>query len=345
MHIVHADFLERPQRIRILDPLGNAAHTEVPSKGDDRLDDRRVGRMLAHRANELAVNLQGVGRQILQILERGVTRTEVVERDLAAHIMDARNEPLRVLQIVQRNALGDFEAQVTDDGTVARKQREDVFHELLVVERAAAQVDAHKTRLRQSMPVRLDPFEYCGEHPPVDAGNVAGLLRRHDHLAGRQYRAVRGTPAKQHFEVERIGRCGERHDWLHHEEQPTWQAVLTQRLDQHEFLGPFLERRRTLVISDEMPMRHAFCLTARAIRVGQRVLHPHAVRALHEANRRLHLKRAISDLIRGSAEQGDEFAALRDRVLDQGVAHHADEFVATDAPHRVFGPEQRSGTR
>ena len=137
LHVVHADFLQRAQRIRVLDPFRHAAHAQVARQRDDRLDDRDIGRMRAHRADELAVDLQRIGGKRLQVLERRVARAEIVERDLAAHVVHARDKALRVLKIVQRDALGDFEAQVVHDRPVLREQREDVLHELLVVERPA----------------------------------------------------------------------------------------------------------------------------------------------------------------------------------------------------------------
>jgi hypothetical protein len=69
------------------------------------------------------------------------------------------------------------------------------------------------------------------------------------------------------------------------------------------------------------------------------------VRALHQSDRRLDLKRAIAYLIRRGTEHGDQLAALLDRIVDTRIAHHTDKLVATDPSYRIIGPHHRTGTR
>ena len=50
-------------------------------------------------ADERAVDLQIVERQVLQIAERGQAAAEIIERELAAHAMQHADEALRVLDV------------------------------------------------------------------------------------------------------------------------------------------------------------------------------------------------------------------------------------------------------
>lgn len=191
------------------------------------------------------------------------------------------------------------------------------------------------------MAMRFDPLQQRRNHPAVDRRDIARLLRRDDHLARGQRGAIGRAHAQQHFEVQRFGRLRQRHDRLHHEKEARRQSIAPERLDEPQFLAVLLERRRALAIRHQMRMRNLLRLAARAIRMRQRVLHAHAARTFDQPDRRLHLKRAIADLIRRVAQNGDEFAALRDGVVDRRVVHHADELVAADAHDRIIAREMR----
>src|SRR3546814_12033411 len=70
-----------------LDPLGGRLHVERARKPDDRRDDRRVHAVLVGRPqDEALVDLDLVERRLLQIAERRIARSEIVERQPHAEI-------------------------------------------------------------------------------------------------------------------------------------------------------------------------------------------------------------------------------------------------------------------
>src|SRR5690606_37464174 len=100
-------------------PFGDRLHAQVAGQADDRFDDRHIGRVGVDVDDEVAVDFQHVGRQLFQVGEGGVAGAEVVQRHLhaeAAHLVD---EAARVVQVVQRDALGNLQAQAAGDVHVA----------------------------------------------------------------------------------------------------------------------------------------------------------------------------------------------------------------------------------
>jgi len=62
------------------DALGDHLSVEGLCQADDALDDGHVLAVVEHGADEGLVDLQGVGRQVLEIEQRGIAGAEIVER-------------------------------------------------------------------------------------------------------------------------------------------------------------------------------------------------------------------------------------------------------------------------
>ena len=168
--------------------------------------------------DEIAIDLEDVGRQFLQVRERSVAGAEIVQRDLDAEIAHLVDEAAGVVEVVQGHAFGDFHAQPAGDVDVTPQDVDRILDEALVVERGARQVHADELGVRQAGEVLLDPAQGGGQHPAVDHAGAPTFFGRRDDGAGRRHAAVALAHAQQHFEVERLVRCLERHDGLHFEE-------------------------------------------------------------------------------------------------------------------------------
>src|SRR6185369_4228339 len=106
---LHHVTLERGQILKLflrLDTLGNHRQIERVAQVDDRAYDRRVVRILADVGDERLINLQRVDRKPLQIIERRVTRAEVVDRDADSHQLQLVQFLNRLLRIFHDRALG-----------------------------------------------------------------------------------------------------------------------------------------------------------------------------------------------------------------------------------------------
>ena len=78
---------------------------------DGRFDDRPAREVEAHVADEGLVDLHRVDRQLLQVRERGVAGTEVIDRQRDAHVAQPGEALERALGIDHEHALRDLEAQ------------------------------------------------------------------------------------------------------------------------------------------------------------------------------------------------------------------------------------------
>ena len=74
-------------------------------------DDRLVVRPFPEPGDERLVDLQGVGRELLQVHERRVPGAEVVEPHAHTRAAQLRDRRVRVGLVVEQDRLGDLEAQ------------------------------------------------------------------------------------------------------------------------------------------------------------------------------------------------------------------------------------------
>src|SRR3954452_18027154 len=107
-HSVLGDPVEGPG---VLDALGDGAQPEPPAEVDDALHDRRVRRVGEQVADERAVDLELVDRQVLEQRERGVAGPEVVHGNADPRRDEALDDPQRAIGIAHQCVLGDLDAQ------------------------------------------------------------------------------------------------------------------------------------------------------------------------------------------------------------------------------------------
>ncbi len=87
---------------------------------DARLDDQLVGAAFRAVLDELAVDLEVVERQILQVVEGTETGAEVVEREMTTEGGQLVDELARAVDVLDRGRLGDLEDEpVGIDGAAA----------------------------------------------------------------------------------------------------------------------------------------------------------------------------------------------------------------------------------
>lgn len=72
-----------------LNPFGNGSKTEGRRQGDGGIDDCRVVVRDPETGNEGHVDLQGVDRELLELLHRRVAGSEIIESQLHPHASQA----------------------------------------------------------------------------------------------------------------------------------------------------------------------------------------------------------------------------------------------------------------
>jgi hypothetical protein len=140
----------------------------------ERGDDFAVSGFVTDLEEEVAVELQDVDPDVLEVSERGVSGSEVVKRDPDT---EGRQRRDRVIGADQR-VLGDFQAQPSSRDPVAFQDRRDVFTETRIPESDAGDVDRQRellvaaagARLGRELPACLlehEGVDLCGQPEPV----------------------------------------------------------------------------------------------------------------------------------------------------------------------------------
>ena len=94
-----------------LDALRNDGHAERLAHADDRLRDGLVFGIDRQVANEGAIDLDGVDRELLHQRHRRIAGSEIVDRKANAAALDRIQHLDRARDVAHHHALGDFELQ------------------------------------------------------------------------------------------------------------------------------------------------------------------------------------------------------------------------------------------
>src|SRR5499427_6832264 len=108
---IHADAPELGEYRLALHAFGHGGDPESAPDLADRLDHAAVHRVLGDVTDELAIDLQEVHRQRLQIHEGGNAGAEVIERKAAAATLELAHQVARIREAGDCSGLGDLEAQ------------------------------------------------------------------------------------------------------------------------------------------------------------------------------------------------------------------------------------------
>ena len=143
------------------------------------------------RADEVAVDLEVVERQVLQVVEGGEAGAEVVEREAAAEPGQALREGAGLLHVGDRGGLGDLEHEAA---RIDAGERDLALHELRdrqVAHRLARDVDL------EAHVVLGEQVDRLARHPLVDLLDQAEALRGVDEGGGHDDLAVVADHAQQ----------------------------------------------------------------------------------------------------------------------------------------------------
>src|SRR6185312_3977745 len=84
LDVIDRECFELAAHVRVLDALGNRRDSHGLAQRVDRLDHGSRDRIVLHVADELAVDLQVIDGQLLQVHERGHAAAEIIERERTA---------------------------------------------------------------------------------------------------------------------------------------------------------------------------------------------------------------------------------------------------------------------
>ena len=142
-------------------PLGNDFHAQIFGQIHNGLDDGDICRMPVDIQNKAAVNFDHIGSEVFEVRERGVAGAKIVQGHPRANAPDLVKKAACADNILQRHAFCDLQANQFCNRQVLLQKPANIIKKLLVVERSAAEVDAHETGVLELVLVLLQPFQ-CG---------------------------------------------------------------------------------------------------------------------------------------------------------------------------------------
>ena len=191
-------------QLRVADELRDRLLAQPAGDPHDGLDDELVGLVAQAARDELAVDLQVVEGQVLEVVERAEARAEVVEREAAAELRQPLGEAARERDVGHGGGLGDLEDQA------ARVDPRRVTSDSMRCSRAASLSDA-PDRLISSASVP------CGspasssiarvDDPAVDLGRQPEALGERQERGGEDQLVVVAEHAQQQLVLADLARA------------------------------------------------------------------------------------------------------------------------------------------
>src|SRR4029077_15367905 len=157
---------------------------EVPDLVD-RADHLAVDRVAQDLAHEAAVDLEVIDREVLEVTERGEPGAEVIERELAAELLQRLDEAVRLREACDRRGLGDLEADLGRIEPALVELIDDERQELVITEALAGEIDRALQQLLALIRLGDQPAKRVLDHPAVDRRGDAVALGGGDEIIRR----------------------------------------------------------------------------------------------------------------------------------------------------------------
>jgi len=203
--IVDAELPQPGDGRPVADELGDRLGSEPVRQRHDRLDHELVGRRGAEVADELAVDLEVVEVEELEVGEGREPGAEVVDRQLAAEPPEPHGQSPGAVDVPNRGGLGDLEHQAAGGDLGLREQLGEMVGEPGVAHRPPGDVDAEHQVLAGGVAV-VEALDCLLEHPVVDLPDQAGFLGIEQERGRRDEVAVAVGEADQELEDGRTAR-------------------------------------------------------------------------------------------------------------------------------------------
>src|SRR5512133_3651281 len=143
---VDAELAQQLDRGRLLDVLGDRLLAQTARDLDDCPDRELVGVVARQVADEVAVDLDQVEGQVLEVVEGPEPDPVVVDRDRATELRQPVGEGGGRLEVADRRRLGDLEGDRAWEGVAGVEGALDVLEHPGVGDRAAREVDVQAER-------------------------------------------------------------------------------------------------------------------------------------------------------------------------------------------------------
>lgn len=201
LRLVALPFFQEIQLLVRFYAFRNHVQLEVMRHADDRIDKRRIFHIDVDVAREILVDLQRVNREQLQITQRRIARSEIVDRQMDAHRFQfdhRRNRTRRSLD----DAFGQFQLQILRLKAGFSQSAVDQVAKIRLRELARRNVDGD-AELRQPRVLPGFVLQAGVSHNEfAELDDRAGFFRNRDELTRRNRPHMRMHPADERFHAD-----------------------------------------------------------------------------------------------------------------------------------------------
>jgi hypothetical protein len=199
LRVAAAGAAQLGELLGVLDALGDDADAELPRRRRDGDQDSRGrgGRRAVERADERAVELDHVDRQLAEMAQRGVAGAEVVEGDAHAERAQVGQARRRADRVGEHGGLGDLEAERASAGTPVSASSAATIRPTLS---SVSWRGEMFTDTPISLPCARQSRQLAqrrAEDPGADRHDQPVLLRERDELVGGDQAPLAVRPAQQ----------------------------------------------------------------------------------------------------------------------------------------------------
>src|SRR5215813_9246458 len=206
--LVAAEVLQLETLLVGLDAFRGHVHVEALGHGDHRAHDGAVAALVAEPLHEGAVDLERVHREPLEIAERRVAGTEVIDGEPHAQVLELAQLGESGRRVLHHHALRDLELEAAGVETAQVDGVRHLRHQVRVLELLGGEVHAHD---EGGIPRILDLpgaslTARLGEHPLSDGHDEPRLLGQADEGIGLQEAALLVLPADERLHLGDLAR-------------------------------------------------------------------------------------------------------------------------------------------
>src|SRR5882762_1875927 len=121
-----------------------------------------------------------IEREVLEVAERGQSGAEVIERELAAELLERLDEAVGLREARHRGGLGDLETDLRSVEPALMELVDDERQELVIPQALPGEVDGALEELLALVGLGHQPAERVLDHPAIDRRGDSVALGRGD---------------------------------------------------------------------------------------------------------------------------------------------------------------------
>ena len=155
--------------------------------------------------HEGPIDLDGVDGQAVQVAQRGIPGSEVIDGHLEACFLETTERRDRYFGVLHQDPLGQFKLQVLGGHAAFTQRPNHDVHQIGLTELQGGQIDGHAYGSQAGISPGLMSHARVAERPFSNRRNDPGILCQGDKRAGKNQSLLGMLPANERFSAGDLG--------------------------------------------------------------------------------------------------------------------------------------------